>query len=340
MDNPSAGGFAELTPADRQRVRGLATLLIDIIPPFSVAAAEHLQEQLPELPKDAETVASTQATAAGNPREVLSMLRAGLPPSAHETPAEALAHAGYLKSRGVGLSTLIGVYQYGYAMFRAVVGTELVARAEDEAQMARIAKASDEYMFAYVGQATTRLAAEYGVVDGGWYPCADDAVLTHPASLDAARRLREEQIARGTWLAASAEESRARLQTERTLDDFAQTIEIGVREHNLGDRLNLADTTISITLADEPDLSVTVLLDRSPIEVVDGVIDAEARIWIASVDLTRMWSPDFYLAMAITKGRLRVEGPVRKFLRIVPTLRVLSETYRQIAESPSTEEVT
>jgi len=92
-------------------------------------------------------------------------------------------------------------------------------------------------------------------------------------------------------------------------------------------------------LADEPDLSVTILLDRSPIEVVDGVIDAEARMWIASVDLTRMWSSDFYLAMAITKGRLRVEGPVRKFLRIVPTLRVLSETYRRIAESSPAEEV-
>jgi hypothetical protein len=339
VENPSAGGFAELTASDQLQVRGLATLLIDVIPSFSVAATEHLGQQLPELPNDDETVASTRATAAGNPREVLSMLRAGLPPSAHETPAEALAHARYLKSRGVGLSTLIGVYQYGYAMFRAVVGNELAARAEDEAQLARIAKASDEYMFAYVGQVTTRLAAEYGVFDGGWHPCAEDAVLTHPASLEAARRLPEEQLARGTWLAATPEESRARRQTERMLEDFAQTIESGVREHELGDRLKLADTTINITLADEPDLSVTILLDRSPIEVVEGVVDAEARIWIASVDLTRMWSEDFYLAMAITKGRLQAEGPVRKFLRVVPTLRVLSETYRQIAESPDSEEV-
>jgi hypothetical protein len=339
MDRQSAAGFAQLTPADEQQVRGLATLLIDIIPAFSFAAAEHLQEQLPELPKDAETVAATQATAAGNPREVLSMLRAGLPPSAHETPAEALTHARYLKGRGVGLSTVIGVYKYGYAMFRAVVGTELAARAEDPAQMARIARASDEYMFAYVGQVTARLAAEYGVVDGGWYPSADDEVLTHPASLDAARRLREAQIALGTWLASTPEESHARLQTERTLEDFARTIESGVHEHELSDRLRLADTTINITLADEPDLSVSILLDRSPIEVLDGVIDAEARIWIASVDLTRMWSPDFYLAMAITKGRLRIEGPIRKFLRIVPTLRVLSETYRQIADSSHNQEV-
>jgi hypothetical protein len=339
MDNPSASGFDRLSQADQQQVSGLAALLIDVIPSFSIAAAEHLQEQLPELPKDAETVASTRATAAGNPREVLSMLRAGLPLTAHETPAEALAHARFLKARGIGLATTIGVYQYGYAMFRQVVGTELAARTEDQAQMARIGQASDEYMFAYVGQATTRLAAEYGVVDGGWHPSADDAVLTNPASLDAARRLREEQIARGTWLAPTPEDSHARQQTERTLEDFALTIESGVREHGLSDRLKLADTTITITLADEPDLSVTILLDRSPIEVVDGVVDAEARMWIASVDLTRIWSPDFYLAMAITKGRLRVEGPVRKFLRIVPVLRVLSDTYRQISESSHTAEV-
>jgi hypothetical protein len=177
------------------------------------------------------------------------------------------------------------------------------------------------------------------VVDGGWYPSADDEVLTNPASIAAAGRLRDEQIARGTWLAATPEQSHARQETERTLEDFALTIESGAREHGLSDRLKLADTTINITLADEPDLSVTILLDRSPIEVVDGVVDAEARMWIASVDLTRIWSPDFYLAMAITKGRLRVEGPVRKFLRIVPVLRVLSETYRQISESSRSGEV-
>jgi hypothetical protein len=334
------GGFERLSDADRQVVSGLAACLIDIIPAFSVAATEHIHDHLPELPRDAETVASTRLTASGNPREVLSMLRSGLPLTAHETPAEALAHARYLQNRGMGLSTVIGVYKYGYPVFRNVVGSELAARAEDQAQAMRIGQAADEYISAYVGQATTRLAAEFGVVDGGWHPTPEDPVLSDPTALDVARRLREEQIARGTWLAATPEESHARQVTERTLEDFAQTIEVGVREHGLSDRLKLAGTTINITLADEPDLSVTILLDRSPIEVVDGVSDAEARMWIASVDLTRIWSPDFYLAMAITKGRLRVEGPVRKFLRIVPVLRVLSETYRQIAESPQTKEIT
>ena len=328
-----------LTLDDQQEIRALASLLMDVIEPFSRAAAHHLHRQLSELPDDADMIASTRSTAAGNPREVLSMLRAGLPPSAHETPVEALEHARYLRSRGIGLSTLLGVYKYGYAMFRELVGAEMAARIDDRAQLERIAKGSDEYMFAYVDKVTGRLASEYGVTEGGWHPSRDDAVLTHPASLEAAHLLRQEQIARGAWLAAAPEQTHARQATERTLREFALTIETGAREHGLSDRLKLAGTTINITLADEPDLSVTLLLDRSPIEVVDDLIDAEARIWIASVDLTRIWSPDFYLAMAITKGRLRIEGPVRKFLRIVPILRVLSETHRQISETPHREEV-
>jgi hypothetical protein len=86
----------------------------------------------------------------------------------------------------------------------------------------------------------------------------------------------------------------------------------------------MADTTVEVSLADEPDLSVTLLLDRTPIEVVDGAGDAEVRIRIASFDLAHVWSEDFQLPMAIVRGRVRVGGPVRKFLRVVPILRPLA----------------
>ena len=103
------------------------------------------------------------------------------------------------------------------------------------------------------------------------------------------------------------------------------TLDEGVHSKGLDDRLALATTTVTITLADEPDLSTTLLLDRSPIEIVDGAADSEARMWIASVDLQRIWSGDFYLPMAIAKGRVRIRGPIRKFLRIVPILRAVGE---------------
>jgi hypothetical protein len=320
----------ELTPADIELARTIATLLIDVVPAFGAAVAPHTHAQLRELPKDEDALESTRLAGIGNAMEVLSMLRSGLPPSAHETPVEALAHARYLHSQGVGLTSVIGIYKYGYTMFRNILNTELALRVKDPVQLRRVTQFADDYCFAYISTATGRVAAEFGKTDGGWYPSAQDEVLSNPASAEAARQLREQGIARGTWLAASPELSHARQVTERTLNDFALTVESGAHEHGLSDRLKLADTTINITLADEPDLSVTLLLDRSPIGVVDGIVDAEAHIWIASMDLTRIWSPDFYLSMAITKGRLRVEGPVRKFLRIVPILRVLSGTYLEI----------
>jgi hypothetical protein len=333
-----ASPAAVMSPTDWALMKGLATMFTDIVVDYSVAAAPHVHEMVPELPQDAECVDSTRRAAWGNAMEVLSMLRAGLPPSAIETPVEALAHARFLQSRGVGLHALVALYQYGFAMFRNVMRSEAV-NIPDMGQQLRIGVASDDYFFRYMGKVTARLAAEYGLTEGAWYPTVDDPVLSNPASLEAARLLCENGIAKGAWLPASPEQSRAREGSERALEAFAATIEQGVKAHDLGSRMKLAATTITVTLADESDLSVTLLLDRDPIEVVQGVTDAESRIWIASVDLNRIWLPDFYLPMAITKGRVRIDGEVRKFLRIAPILRVLAGTYRKVVASMQTEEV-
>jgi len=69
-----------------------------------------------------------------------------------------------------------------------------------------------------------------------------------------------------------------------------------------------ADTTVRIELADDPDLSVSLLLDREPIEVVDDA-GGEVELSIASVDLDRLCSPDFHLAMAIARGRVQYTAP-------------------------------
>jgi phospholipid/cholesterol/gamma-HCH transport system ATP-binding protein len=89
-------------------------------------------------------------------------------------------------------------------------------------------------------------------------------------------------------------------------------------------RLSLADTTVELVLADEPDLAVTLLLDRMPVEVVQGGGQAEVRLDIASFDLSQLWTHEFQLPMAVARGRVRATGPVRKFLRVVPILREIA----------------
>jgi hypothetical protein len=323
---PAASGGADprlgaLTPEDQELVWTVATLLTDAVRAFAVSVTEFLYDRLTELPKDEALVTALEDHAYADAHEVLSTLRAGIEPTAHETPVEAVAHARYLRQRGVGLQTLIAIYKLGFSMFREMLAAEIRARAADAAQASRLLAAADAYSFPFVSKATGRLAYEFGSFDGGWTPTSADPALSDNESRAQACRLREQQLARGAWLASSPELSRARRDAEEILDSFVRTLREGVASKRLDDRLALASTTVTITLADEPDLSTTLMLDRSPIEIVDGAVDSEAAMWIASADLQRIFWGDFYLPMAIANGRVRVRGTIRKFLRVVPILR-------------------
>jgi hypothetical protein len=320
----------ELAPADAELVSGFAALMMDAVRPFSIACAQLIHEHVDELPDDAETVEYTRQAAEGNPREVLSTMRAKLPTSAHETPVEAIEHVRFLMRRGVGAQSVIKLYQYGVAMYRHLVVAEIQDRIEDPVRRAVIMDWTDDYLFRFIDRCTSRLVGEYGLAEGNWYPTAGDPIFADPDTAEAARRLRDEEIAAGRWLAQSPQLSHARQDAERGLAAFAQTIEHAAADPGLSRRLSQAATVVEITLADEPDLSVTLRLDRTPVEVVDTDPAPEVRLSIASVDLNRIWSRDFHLPMAIAKGRVHVTGPVRKFLRVAPMLRVMADKHDEI----------
>jgi hypothetical protein len=320
-------GASPLRDEDVELIRSLATLFIDVVRPFSDAMAIHIHEQVPALGgvEDKDSLEATRASCEGNLREIFSMIRADLSASAHETPVQALKYARFLRTRGWGYDTIIGGYQYGVAMFRFLLAEELPSHVQDPGRMGAIGKATDDFLFAYIANTLERLLSEYDLTTGAWHPSASDPVLANTASQEAARHFRDEQMARGEWLASAPEASQAHTESEKILETFAATIEEAANHPELLRRLAMADTTVEVSLADEPDLCVTLLLDRTPIEVVDGPkADAEVRIQIASFDLNHVWSVDFQLPMAIVRGRVKVGGPVRKFLRVVPILRPLA----------------
>lgn len=90
----------------------------------------------------------------------------------------------------------------------------------------------------------------------------------------------------------------------------------------LVDRMALAQTTVHIHFTDT--VGVTIDLTKAP-------ISAEPRI-VGTAEVEMYGTPELFMqfirrekqmAMAITRGELAYEGPVRKFLRIVPILRSL-----------------
>ena len=98
-------------------------------------------------------------------------------------------------------------------------------------------------------------------------------------------------------------------------------------EH-LSRRMADAETTCALHVTDIGENGgLTALLDRYPIEVVDHVVSSESRIYGPS----EVWLPVFTggnLVIAVVRGELRYEGPVRKFLRVFPIFRT---AYAEVA---------
>jgi hypothetical protein len=215
--------------------------------------------------------------------ELASLMRSGLGPDALLTPVGVLAYATRMRRRGLSLLSLEEAYGQSLAVTRALVGGD-----------------DDALVTAFARRAVERLADGYGDEHGELSEGAPAAGVELPMREDAAA------VAR-----AQCADRLARFCDD--VDDVAGSC---------GERLARAQATVVVRLADEPELAVTLMLDRDAPTILDGADPAaEAELRIPSVDLQHLWSREFHLPMAIVHGRVGVQGPVRRFLRIVPVLR-------------------
>lgn len=104
------------------------------------------------------------------------------------------------------------------------------------------------------------------------------------------------------------------------------------RSHRMAD----AGLTCALHVTDL-DVGLTALLDRDPIDVEERVRpDAVARIF----GTAEAWVPVFLkgnLGIAIARGELEYEGPVREFLRVFPIFRT---AYGELSHEPGVRRVT
>jgi hypothetical protein len=321
---PAAAG-AMPSQQDIELIRTVATNVWELVDDFSYDFAAEIHKRVPELgkPDDAEAVEATRTSSVGSMHEFLTIMRAAIfAPNAIETSPEALEHVRFLQSRGVGLAIALRFYHIGIAMFEPVVVAEFERCTSDQSTLERMRVLIRNFIFVYVDQITKRLAAEYGVTEReGFNPDPNAPVWHDPEVVAAARDFLAQKQRGGADGAPRDGRGAARAHSEDALERFCAAMEAAAEDPRLSKTLARAGATIRIELLDDPDLSVTLLLDRTPIEVVDGTTSADVNLSIASVDLDRLCSPDFHLAMAIVRGRVQYEGDVRKFLRVTPVVR-------------------
>jgi phospholipid/cholesterol/gamma-HCH transport system ATP-binding protein len=208
-------------------------------------------------------------------------------------------------------------------MFQPVAGEEFERCAEDAPTAKRMGDAVGFFVWNYIDRVTQRLGEEYGAESDEHIPAPDDPIWSDPASQRAAKAFTEAQASRASDAREGAV-SHAREAAEAVLDRFEATMKAAAHNERVSRRLALADTSVRIELADEPDCALTLVFAGEGVEV-RGDEPAEVDISLSSVDLERLRSEDFNLSMAIARGRVQVSGPVRKFLRMMPIIRRLPD---------------
>jgi hypothetical protein len=300
----------------------VVTAMFEIVEDVAPVIARQMHKRIPALGslEDEAAVEATRRSALGSMYELLCITRAGLTdPGVIETSPEALEHVRYLRQHGAGLTAALDFYHIGLAMFEPLVAHELVRFAPDQATVAQLAGPLRAFIHTYVDQVTKRVAAEFGSEREAWVSDPDDPVWHDP---DSVRAIQEYIAGLGARERLQTDEGvAARRYTEWALERFCEAMEAAADDERMSSVLARADTTVRIELADDPELGVTLLLDRDPIEITDASVPAEVELSIVSVDLARLYSPDFHLSMAIVRGRVGYVGPVRKFLRVTPVVR-------------------
>lgn len=119
----------------------------------------------------------------------------------------------------------------------------------------------------------------------------------------------------------------ARERGRAVFEEFRQLLHDAARDSVVGGRLARADTSARISLADDAQISLTLLFDREPIEILpeDNGHAPEIQISIHWQDLERVFHENYHLAMAIARGEVTFRGPVRKLLRVMPILQHFAE---------------
>jgi hypothetical protein len=109
----------------------------------------------------------------------------------------------------------------------------------------------------------------------------------------------------------------------------------GADDPKLGDRLALANTTVQFHFSE--DAGVTLDMTKAPIHAEPEIVgDAEVHLYGSPELWLQIIRREKQAAMCITRGELAYEGPVRKWLRIVPILRSLDfSMWRELDDAPS-----
>lgn len=124
----------------------------------------------------------------------------------------------------------------------------------------------------------------------------------------------------------------ADLDPERVVEASRAAIEELVGDAGVSNRLALVPAVIELAVSDPGAPPLTLMFDAAPVAALTGrgASVPDVRVTLSAGQLDAVWTGGLPLAVAMLRGEVTYEGPVRKLLRVVPILRQIGPRYSEL----------
>ena len=116
---------------------------------------------------------------------------------------------------------------------------------------------------------------------------------------------------------------------QQVYDNIGAFLDQITRDPEIGPKFVAADTSFLVTYTDPASaMLVDATVDPPVVKMDPGDVPTEIKLSMAADDGHAFWQGEMNMALALAKGKVKVEGPISKIMKLLPAMRPAFPKYR------------
>lgn len=116
---------------------------------------------------------------------------------------------------------------------------------------------------------------------------------------------------------------------QQVYDNIGAFLEQITKDAELGPKFVAADTSFLVKYTDpESSMLVDATVDPPTVVMDPGPTESEITLEMAADDGHAFWMGELNMALALAKGKVKVQGPISKIMKLLPAMRPAFPKYK------------
>ena len=116
---------------------------------------------------------------------------------------------------------------------------------------------------------------------------------------------------------------------QQVYDNIGTFLEQITKDEDLRPKFVAADTSFLVKYTDpESSMLVDATVDPPTVVMDPGPTEAEIQLEMAADDGHAFWMGELNMALALAKGKVKVQGPISKIMKLLPAMRPAFPKYK------------